>query len=222
MLRRIGDGLHRGAARIGDRRRRQAVDHDRCCTASLRRSRPAGDRPVELALAADQAVDDGRIGLQPHLLVSRLRKTPATRGRSSARPVSFSTIEASMTSLLRRLERQVGRTLLPDLVEDLLLLDLHARRRCLARVAALEIGRCRAGACLRAGSAAMSPVSTSFGSSSRSTICWLVSPSGMVIVCVDRLALDQRVHHLAHAGAGLERVFAGLERVGSARSASVR
>ena len=68
-MRRIGDRLERRAAGIGDRRRRQAVDQ---IGVVGRRLVDVGlvDRAVgRLALAAEQAVDDRRVGLQPHALV---------------------------------------------------------------------------------------------------------------------------------------------------------
>src|SRR5690606_19799486 len=58
----IGDRFQRGTAGIGDRRRRQAVDH----VGVVRRRRldvRAIDWPVRrTALAAEKAVEDGRIG----------------------------------------------------------------------------------------------------------------------------------------------------------------
>src|SRR6202022_3933693 len=61
----IGSSLKRSAAGIGDRSGRQAVDD-----VSIVRRRllnfAALDRPAQRSLAADQPIDDGRIGLQLH------------------------------------------------------------------------------------------------------------------------------------------------------------
>src|SRR4029077_12088862 len=69
--RRIRRRLERGAAWIGDRPRRQAVDDIgvvRCRLLDL----AALDRPAERPLAADQAIDDRRIGLQLDLLAQAI------------------------------------------------------------------------------------------------------------------------------------------------------
>src|SRR5262245_20632479 len=66
--RRIGGRFQRRAARIGDGSRRQAVDHVGVVRRRLL-DLAALDRTSESSLAADQSVDDGRIGLQLHLLL---------------------------------------------------------------------------------------------------------------------------------------------------------
>ena len=50
-----------------------------------------------VAVFEQGGVDDGGIGGQGHALARRLRKTPATRGRSESWLTSFSTREARMT-----------------------------------------------------------------------------------------------------------------------------
>src|SRR6516164_3718107 len=64
--RRTGGGLERSTTRIRDRSGRQTVDLVgvvRCRLLDL----ALHDRPAKRAFAADQAVDDGRVGLQPNL-----------------------------------------------------------------------------------------------------------------------------------------------------------
>ena len=57
----------------------------------------------------------------------------------------------------------------------------------------------------------MSPVSASC-SAMRWKACSTVSPSGMVSEYKHRLAALQQLHDVAHGGAGLDLVFAGLQR----------
>src|SRR5262249_41672970 len=64
-------GLERSFARIGDRPRRQAVDHIGV-VAGLKLDIRTGDRPAERSLPADDAVDDRRIGLQLHFLLEAI------------------------------------------------------------------------------------------------------------------------------------------------------
>ena len=70
---------------------------------------------------------------------SRLTNTAATRERSSGRPVSFSTIEASVTSASGVLTGTSGAAPLPDLLQHAAMRLLHALDRLLARRAAREI-----------------------------------------------------------------------------------
>ena len=77
--RRIGGGFQRGPPRIGDRPRRQAVNHIGVVGRRLL-DFAALDRPAQRALAADQPVDDGRIRLQLYLLpqpIDEYRGDPA-------------------------------------------------------------------------------------------------------------------------------------------------
>ena len=135
--------------------------------------------------------------------------TPATRVRSSARPVSFSTIEARITSSCGRLDRQIGRAALPDLAQSLALRRLHGVDDLLARHAALElvgVGQQRAFARRLVDVAG----EESF-SQSRATICSLVRPSGIVTEC--RMALPSTRVSIASSmlAAGLELELAGLQ-----------
>ena len=68
--------------------------------------------------------------------LSRLMKTAATRLRSSASAVSFSTIEARVTSSRRGLDRQVGRPPVPHVGQHPVALALHAVEDVLSRIAA--------------------------------------------------------------------------------------
>ena len=86
------DGL---ARRQRDRRRRQAGAR----VGVVRRvGAQVAFADVAVVGGAD-AVDHGGIGLQAHVpLRRRVTNTPAMRGRSLARPVSFSTMEASISA----------------------------------------------------------------------------------------------------------------------------
>ena len=63
--RRAGDGFHRGSARIGDRARRKTIDRVGVVGRRLG-DLVLGEAVPQGTLAADQAVDDGRVGLQAH------------------------------------------------------------------------------------------------------------------------------------------------------------
>ena len=69
----------------------------------------------------------------------RFANTAATRERSSARPVSFSTIEASVTSASGDLHRHLAVAPVPDLLQHAAVRLLHALDRLLARRAAREV-----------------------------------------------------------------------------------
>src|SRR5579885_1103050 len=66
--RRIGGSLERGAARIGNRARRQTAD-DICIVRRRLFDLGLGEWTTERTLAANQAVDDGRVRLQLHVLL---------------------------------------------------------------------------------------------------------------------------------------------------------
>ena len=74
-LRRIDHGFQSGAAGIADRRGRQRGDHIGVVR-RLRFNIAAGDGTAQTAFAADQTVNDGGIGLQPHFLVEPVQKHP--------------------------------------------------------------------------------------------------------------------------------------------------
>ncbi len=135
--RRIGGGFERGAAGIGDRSRRQPVD-DIGVVGRRLLDLVALDRPPERALAADQPVDDRRIGLQLHLLPQ-----PVDEHRGHSRALlglaGFLLDDRGQRhELLRRLDRQVGAAALPDLLHRALLRLPHALDHLLARGAERE------------------------------------------------------------------------------------
>src|SRR5581483_3927771 len=91
------------------------------------------DRPAERTLAADQAVDDRRVGLQLHLLakaVDEHRGDP----RALLGLAGFLLDDRSKRDeLLRRLEWQIGAAAIPHLLHHTALLLLHAADHLLAR-----------------------------------------------------------------------------------------
>src|SRR5690606_33173609 len=117
--------LERGPARIGNRRRRQAVDD---VGVVGRRLVDVGtvDRTVgRLALAAEQAVHDRRVGLQAHALAE-----PVEEDRRDARalvryPGLLLDDRRQRHELLYILERMVRSAPLPDTFDELLLLGEH-------------------------------------------------------------------------------------------------
>ena len=134
---RIGGRLQRGAAGIGDRPRRQTLDH---IGVVGRRLRDLGtlDRPPQRAPAAHQPVDDGRIGLQLHLL-------PQPVGEDGGDPAALVGAAGFLlddrgqcNQCLRRLDRNIRIAALPDFRQHPLLGLLHALDHLLARGAARE------------------------------------------------------------------------------------
>ena len=135
--RRVGGGFQRGAAGIGDRARRQAVD-DIGVVGRRLRDFAALDRAAQRALAADDAIDDGRVGLQLHLLAQAIDEH---RGDAAAlvRLAGFLLDDRGQRhQLLRRLDRNVGVAALPDFAQHALLRLLHALDHLVARRAARE------------------------------------------------------------------------------------
>ena len=147
---RIGDRLERRLARIGDRPRRQAVD-DVGVVGRRLVELGLGDRVAERSLAEHQAVNDRRIGLEPHVLLQ-----PVDEDAGDARPlVRLARLllddRGERHHFAGRLDRQIGRALLPDLVDELGLGFRHARQQRPAACRRARISRCRASASLRAG-----------------------------------------------------------------------
>ena len=135
--RRVGRRFERGAARIGDRSGRQAFDH---IGVVRRRLRDLGalDRPAQRSLAADQAVDDGRIGLQLDPLPQAIGEDGG-HAAALVGPAGFLLDDRGQRDeLLRRLDQNIGIAALPDLREHPLLGLLHALDHLFARGAARE------------------------------------------------------------------------------------
>src|SRR3974390_906653 len=128
----IGDGIERSAARIGDRTRRQAVDHigvvgRRLLDLALQ------DRATERALAAGQSVNDGRVRLQPHLVLQAIDEDGGDTRPLLRLARLFFDDRGEDDELLRRLERQVEHTVLPNLRQQTPLRLLHPLDDLLAR-----------------------------------------------------------------------------------------
>ena len=204
----IGGGFERGAAGIGDRARRQSVD----LVGIVRRrliDLALHDRPAQRAFAADQSVDDGRVGLQLHLLLQPIDE----HGGNARALFGLAGLPLDQrgenNELIRRLQRQIGRVVVPDVLKQVLLCLLHALDDLLAGDAAGEI--------VRVGEQA--PFARDF----------LDVPGQDVVVQEARddllggqafrdgelmrhhPALDDGRHHVAQAGVRLELIFAGLE-----------
>ena len=114
--RRIGRGFERGAAGIGDRSGRQAVD-DIGVVGRRLLDLAFHDRPAERALAADQAINDRRIGLQLHFLLEPVDEDGGDP-RALLGLAGFLLDERGENDeLIRRLDRQVGRTVIPDFLD---------------------------------------------------------------------------------------------------------
>ena len=136
--RRVGDRLQSRAAGIGDRAGRQALDH-----VGVVGGRPldlrAHDAAPEGAAPADQAVDDGRIGLQLHPLLQPIDEH-ARDPRTLVGPAGLLLDDGGQRHHLgRRLDRHLGAAALPDLVQHLALLGAHQVEDLLAGGAALEL-----------------------------------------------------------------------------------
>jgi len=135
--RRIGGGFERGAAGIGDGARRQAVDH----VGIVRRGLfdlALHDGAAERAFAAGQPVDDGRIGLQLHLALQAIDEDRRHPRALVGLAGFFLHDRGQDDQLLRRLDRQIQRAMLPDFLQQVPVRLLHALDDLLARHAAGE------------------------------------------------------------------------------------
>src|SRR5205085_3836810 len=99
----------------------------------------AQDAPAERALAADEAVDDRRVGLQLHPLGEPVDEHAGHPAALVGAPGLLLDDRGQNDELLRRLDRQVGRAPGPDLVQRLAMRALHAAHDLLTRFAALEL-----------------------------------------------------------------------------------
>ena len=209
--RRIGDRLERGAAGIGDRPRRQALDRRRCCRASPCRSRLRMMPRPSVPLPPTRPYTIVGSDCSFMRFMSRLMNTPATRGALVGAAGLLLDDRGEDDELLRRLDRQVRRAALPDLAQTLRAAPpACALTICWRVIAALElvgVGQQRALA-RRLGDVA------GRGCRSRAdarTICSLVRPSGMVTEW--RIALPSTSVSIAVSmlAAGLELELARLQ-----------
>ncbi|CEG08267.1 hypothetical protein BN961_01681 [Afipia felis] len=134
----VGGRFQRGTPRIGDRARRQSLNDVGVVRRRLL-DLAALDRPSERTLAADKAVDDGRIGLQLDLLAQ-----PVDEHRSDAAALigaaGFLLNDRSQRhKLIGGAQREIGIAMLPDFREQPLLRLLHALDHLLARGAARKL-----------------------------------------------------------------------------------
>ena len=204
----IGHRLERGPAGIGDRTRRQAIDLIGIIGRRLV-DLGARQRPAERPLSADDAIDNRRIGLQPHMFAQ-----PVDKDAGDARPlVGLAGLlfddGGQRDHFIGRGDRQVSRTPLPDLVEQLLLVARHFLQQLVAAGAALEF--------------------IGFRQQRTFTRNFMdVAGQNLVIAQTlddllagqpfrdrdhvqNRLALHHRVDHVLQRGVLLELIFAGLE-----------
>ncbi len=216
--RRIGGRFDRRAPGIGDRPGRQAIDHDRCCRASAVRDPPA-TAAGRACLCRRQAVDDGRIGLQPHLL---LEAVDEHRGdaRALLGPAGLLLDDGGEDDeLLRRAQRQVAGAAFPDLLHQLRCCACCMRWIACSRViAAPEVVAVR-----------QQPAFTRHVLDGAGQDRTVEQPrhdllGGQTLrdgdEVLDHLAFDQGLDHVAHACALGEQVFAGLELAARALSAT--
>ncbi len=137
---RIGDRLHRRFAWIADRARRQPFDG---VGVVGRRLQKLGLRNAvsERAFAADEAIDDRRIGLELHPLLQAVDEDAGDmRALLRLARLLFDN-GGHRHELARRFDRQIRRALLPDLVDRLGLRDHHRGQDLGARDAAFELIR---------------------------------------------------------------------------------
>ena len=209
-LGRIGDRFERGTAGIGDRPRRQAVDD---VGVVGRRLVDVGlvDRAVgRPALAAEHAVEDGRVGLQPHALVQPVDEDGGDARALVGHAGLLLDDRGERHELVDVGERQAGDAAVPDAFDKALLVGQHLVDDLLARGAAREtlrvgdqaalrrhLGRHVAGQRLVLGDALESLLDGQpFRDGQRGE---------------HRLAALQQLHDVAHGSAGLDLVFAGLQ-----------
>ncbi len=172
--------FHGRTAGIGDwarRQRRNGVGVVRCRAINIR----TADGAPERRLAADNAVDDRRVGLQAHLLVEAVVED-AGDARTFIGAARFLLHDGGERHEFARVAQgQILGAAIPDFVENAALFARHARNERFTGGAAIDAVGVRQNE-PSAGTLAISPVRSSF-CIRRSTICSLVSPSGMVIAC---------------------------------------
>ena len=205
---RIGGCLDRSTAWIGDRPRRQRIDHVGVVWGWLFEIGPR-ERPPERPFARSKAVDHGRVGLQPHLLLEAVDEH-RSNARALLGPAGLLLDDGGEDDeLLGRPQRQVAGAALPDFFHELLLRLLHALDRQLAGVTASEIVAVRQQAAFTR--------HILDGTSQDRTIekarddllgCQTFRDGDQML---DDLAFDQGLNHVADTRAFGEQVFAGFE-----------
>ena len=137
----IGHGLKRSATGIGDRRRRQTVDLIGvigCLLVDVRLI----DRPVAgFALAAEQSVDDRRIRLQAHTLVEAIEEDRCNARALVATARFLFDNRSQGDEFVGIGQRQIGRTTLPDFIDQLFLIGKQLVDHLLAGGTARETQR---------------------------------------------------------------------------------
>ena len=180
---------------------------DRCCRASTCRLRSAGCR-ARACRAPDEAVDDRRVGLQPHPLVQAVDEHAGdmrTLVGLAGLPLDD---RGQRDEFIGRLDRQVGAAARPDLLDDLALVVLHLPQDIVARVGRARPCRSPAAACLPSASRERRRSARRCRAAAARSARWS-DPSGMVIGCRICLPADQRIHHVLQGRALLEQIFAG-------------
>src|SRR5262245_19243239 len=208
--RRIGRRLQCGAARIGDRPRRQPGDDISIVWRRLL-DFAAHDGPSEGALPPDKAIDDRGIRLKLHLLlepVDEHRGDPAAL--VGAARLLFDD-RRQHDQLVRGLQRQIRRASFPHLLNGAPLRLLHASDHLLARGATGEpIGLRQQGSLL--GDLLHGPAAAvAFAHAREDLLRREALRQGDLVL--DLLALDQGVDHVAQARLTLELVLAIFELV---------
>src|SRR6202012_5171447 len=97
------------------------------------------DRPAERALAADETVDDGRVGLQLHLFLQAVGEHGGDAAALVGAAGLFLDDRGQRYQLLRRFQGNIRTSMLPDLGDQTLLCRLHALDHLLARGATREL-----------------------------------------------------------------------------------
>ena len=128
----IGDRLHRRLAGIGDRPGRQTVDDVGVVGRRLIEF-ALGYAVPERSLAADQAVDDRRIGFELHPLLQAVDEDAGDMRALVRLARLLFDDRGERHQFARRFDRQIGRALLPDFVDRLGLRAAPSTLRTLAR-----------------------------------------------------------------------------------------
>ena len=206
--RRIGRSLDRGPPRIGDRPGRQTFD-DVGVVRRLRLDIRPADRAAERAFAEHKAVDDGRIGLQLHLLlepVDEHRRDPrALLGLAGL----FLDDRREDDELVRRAQRQVGIAALPDLAHQPVLRLAHALDELFTREAAIEVIAVRQQASFARDILDVAGENVALQQPGDDLLGRQAFRNGQLML--HHLAVDDGLDHVADAGMLLEEIFAGLQ-----------
>ncbi|QTK79023.1 hypothetical protein AT6N2_C1246 [Agrobacterium tumefaciens] len=208
----IGDRLKRCPARIGDRRRRQALDDIGVERRLLLQIRLIDRAVGRLAVTTEQAVDDGRIRLQAHALLQPVVEDGRDMGALVILAGFLFDDRGKRHKFLNGLDRQIGIAPFPDHVDQLVLRSTHLIDDFLALGAAGEAVGIRAQAAFRRQGGRKFTIQNLVRGKAGKHLLDRQS-LGQRHGIKDRFAGFEKEENILHRCAGLDLVFAGFQRL---------